>query len=212
MCSRIFSAAFALGVTGAGLADAEQETWNLCSTPKTQYVLQVPETLIHSTAPTAGCSFQTPDGEFTVEAVVQADAAEGKSLDSRMQKEIDLLAGTVKEKKKGDNWFALSGVTPDGTEYHRKLYTNGSEWVTLRITYPHAQRKKYDRWVTRMEKTFIPFAERKETSRNGDSRRACYDSKFLLAQIGRRTRPQGNPRAGILTSSAAGGMAANSIC
>ena len=103
MCSRTFTVAFTLCVTGAGLADAEQETWNLCSTPKTQYVLQVPATLIHSTAPTAGCSFQTPDREFTVEAVVQADAAEGKSLDTRMQKEIDLLAGTVKEKKKGDN-------------------------------------------------------------------------------------------------------------
>ena len=171
MCSRLFAVAFALGVAGAGLANARGEAWNLCSTPKTQYVLPVPAILIHSTAPTAtGCSFQTPDGEFTVEAVVQADAVEGQTIDSRMQKEIDLLAGTVNEKKKGDTWFALSGVTPDGTEYHRKLYTFGSEWVTLRITYPHAQRKKYDRWVTRMEKTFVPFAQPKQTSGNEEPR------------------------------------------
>jgi hypothetical protein len=165
MWSRISAVAFVLCVTGASLARAEEEKWNACSTPKTQYVLQVPASLIHSTAPTAtGCSFQTPDGEFTVEAVVQPDAAEEETLDSRMQKEIDLLAGTVKYKKKGDTWFVLSGVTPDGTEYYRKLYTKGPQWVTLRITYPHAQNKKYDKWVTRMEKTFIPFAELKEKS------------------------------------------------
>jgi hypothetical protein len=171
MCSRIFIAAFALCVTDVAFIHGEEEKWNLCSTPKTQYVLPVPASLIHSTAPTAtGCSFQTPDGEFTVEAAVQSDTAKGETLDSRMQKEIDLLAGSVNDKKKGDIWFVLSGVTPDGTEYHRKLYTNGSEWVTLRITYPHAQTKKYDRWVTRMEKTFVPFVESKEKGSNGESR------------------------------------------
>jgi hypothetical protein len=171
MCSRIFAVALALGVTGAGLADAQAEAWNLWSTSKTQYVLPVPAILIHSTGPTAtSCSFQTPDGEFTVEAVVQADLVEGQTVDSRMQKEIDLLAGTVNEKKKGDTWFALSGVTPDGTEYHRKLYTNGSEWVTLRITYPHARRKKYDRWVKRIEKTFVPFGPAKQTNGNEEPR------------------------------------------
>ena len=164
-CSRIFAATFALCVTGAGLTEAEEEAWSACSTPKTQYVLQIPASLIHSTAPTAtGCSFQTANGEFTVEAVVQPDAAEEETLDSRMQKEIDLLAGTVKYKKKGGTWFVLSGVTPDGTEYYRKLYTKGQQWVTLRITYPHDKNKKYDKWVTRMEKTFVPFAELKEKS------------------------------------------------
>jgi hypothetical protein len=163
---RIFAAAFASCVTGAGLSQAEEETWNTCSTPKTQYVMQIPASLIHSTAPVAtGCAFQTPDGEFNVEAVVQsAAAAQDETLESRMQKEIELLVGTVTYQKKGDTWFVLSGVTPDGTEYYRKLYIAGSQWVTLRITYPHAQNKKYDKWVTRMEKTFIPFAESKEKS------------------------------------------------
>ena len=163
---RIFAAAFASCVTGAELSQAEEETWNTCSTPKTQYVMQIPASLIHSTATVAtGCAFQTPDGEFNVEAVVQSTAAaHDETLESRMQKEIELLVGTVTYQKKGDTWFVLSGVTPDGTEYYRKLYIAGSQWVTLRITYPHAQNKKYDKWVTRMEKTFIPFAESKEKS------------------------------------------------
>ena len=75
-----------------------------------------------------------------------------------MEKEIDLLSGKVDRKKKGDDWFLLSGVTPDGTEYFRKLFTQNGQWVTLRITYPHAVSKKYGDWVKRIEKTFIPFA------------------------------------------------------
>ena len=81
-----------------------------------------------------------------------------------MQKEIDLLSGTVKRKKKGDSWFILSGVTPDGTEYYRKLFIKDSQCVTLRVTYPQAQHKKYDKWVARIEKTFVPFAVPEEKS------------------------------------------------
>ena len=145
----------------AASANAAEEKWITCSTPKTPFTLTIPESLIHSTAPTAtGCSFQTPDGEFTVEAVLQPEnASDPAEIDARMQKEIDLMAGTVTYKKKGESWFVISGVTPDGTEYYRKLFLRGSDWVTMRITYPHAGHKKYDKWVTRIEKTFVPFAQ-----------------------------------------------------
>ncbi len=53
MCSRIFTEAFALSVTAPGFARVEEDTWNICSTLKTQYVLQIPARLIHSTAPIA---------------------------------------------------------------------------------------------------------------------------------------------------------------
>lgn len=161
--ARPYAATCALCLTAAGLTQAAEEKWNACSTPTTEYVVQIPDNLIRSKAavPT-GCAFQTPDGEFNVEAVVDSSAAvEGETIESRMQKEIDLMAGTVTYKKKGDTWFVLSGITPDGTEYYRKHFSNGRQWVTLRITYPHTRNKKYDKWVTRMEKTFVPFAERK---------------------------------------------------
>jgi len=146
--------AFLLGVQ----SHAAEESWSTCSVPTAPFRLQVPETLIHSTAATAGgCSFQTEDGQFNVEAVVQP-AIEAENLDARLQKEIELLSGKVDHKKKGDDWFLLSGVTPDGTEYFRKLFTQSGQWVTLRITYPHTERKKYGDWVKRIEKTFIPFA------------------------------------------------------
>lgn len=154
----------------------EEESWNTCSTPKTQYLLQVPASLVRSTAPAAtGCAYQTPDGEFNVEAVVQKDASADETLEERMQKEMELLAHTVTYKKKGDAWFVLSGVTSDGTEYYRKLFTDGSQWVTLRITYPHVRNKKYDKWVTRMEKTFVPFE--KAAATKGESAKAAPSPK-----------------------------------
>jgi len=164
----ILAAATLISLASSGHARGEEEAWKTCSTPKTQFGLQIPASLIHSTAPTAtGCSFQTPDGEFTVEAVTQTEAAvEGETLESRMQKEVNLLAGTVAHKKKGDDWFVLSGVTPDGTEYYRKLFTNGSQWVTLRITFPHTRNKKYERWVKQIDKNFVPFVATEE--RRGD--------------------------------------------
>jgi hypothetical protein len=140
---------------------AEDELWKNCSTPKTHYVLQVPGSLVGSTAPGAtGCAYQTADGEFNIEAIEQNEPAGGnQTLDGRMQKEIDLLTGTVTYQNKGDAWFVLSGVTPDGTEYYRKHSTNGVDWVTLRITYPHAKHKKYDKWVKRIEKAFVAFSK-----------------------------------------------------
>ncbi len=167
MILRILTAALLFGLTTG--ANAAEETWISCSTPKTQFVLTIPGSLIHSTAPTAtGCSFQTSEGDFTVEAVQLDPVADVETLDGRMQKEIDVLGSTVGYKKKGDTWFVLSGTTPDGTEYYRKTFTNGSQWITLRITYPHAGHKQYDKWVTRIEKTFKPFGaseEKKEEKR-----------------------------------------------
>jgi len=151
----IFAASSSILATEPG---KEQESWSICSLPTAQFRLQVPPNLIHSTAATAtGCTFQTPDGEFNVEAVLQP-AAESETIESKMQKEIELLPGKVDRKKKGDDWFLLSGVTPDGTEYFRKLFTQSGNWVTLRMTYPHAESKKYGDWVKRIEKTFVPFA------------------------------------------------------
>src|SRR3954447_18728065 len=84
----------------------DEDSWNSCSTPKTQYVLQVPASLIHSTAPAAtGCAFQTNDGEFNVEAVVESVTTPEETLEQRMQKEMKLLAHTVTYKKKDDTWF-----------------------------------------------------------------------------------------------------------
>jgi hypothetical protein len=148
------------------VSKGEEELWKDCSTPLTHYVLHVPGGLVRSTAPGVnGCTYQTSDGEFTVEAVEKPD---DQGLDARMQKELELLGETAAYQKKGGTWFVLSGVTPDGTEYYRKHYTNGEQWITLRITYPHVRNKKYDKWVTRIEKSFVAFGNAEDSKRKED--------------------------------------------
>ena len=151
----------------------EDEIWKNCSTPTTDYVLQVPGSLVRSTGPgITGCTYQTTDGEFNVEAAEQEATGPQQNIDDRMQKEIDLLKGTVTDQKKGDNWFALTGVTSDGTEYYRVHYTNGAKWVTLRVTFPHSKHKAYDKWVTRIDKAFVAFAKTKDGKQEKDKQGA----------------------------------------
>ena len=124
-------------------------------------MLQVPGSLVQLTGDgITDCTYQSSDGEFNVEAAEQTD---NQTLDARMQKEIDLLKGTVTDQKKGNNWFGLTGVTSDGTEFYRLHYTNGAQWVTLRITYPRSKAKKYDEWVDRIDKKFVPFGNAEVT-------------------------------------------------
>jgi len=159
-------------LVGAQISSAADELWKNCSTPTTDYVLHIPGSLIRSSDPSVtGCTYQTADGAFTVEAVEQSDdAARNQTIDERMQKELALLSPTASYQKKGGTWFVLSGVTPDGTEYYRKHYTNGAQWITLRITYPHSENKKFDKWVTEIEKTFVAFGHAKEKSAGDDKR------------------------------------------
>lgn len=141
-----------------------QDEWKGCSDPESSFVLRYPPSLIRSIAPGAtACSFQTADSDFNLEVVVEPNAArEGETLENRMEKEMDLLGGTVTYKRKEATWFVLSGVTSNGTEYYRKLYTKGPRWVSLHMTYPHARTDKFNLWVTRIEKSFVPFTEREE--------------------------------------------------
>lgn len=146
------------------IADAEEELWKDCSSPTTHYVLHVPGSLVRSTGPgITNCTYQTSDGEFTVEAVEQTQTpGPAQSIDERMQKEVNALSGTVTDQKKGENWFALTGVTGDGTEYYRVHYTNGAQLITLRITFPHSQKKKYEKWLERIDESFVAFGQKPE--------------------------------------------------
>ena len=142
-------------VASALAIQSEEELWKNCTTPATHYVLQVPGSLVAETGPgLAGCTYHSPNGEFNVEADEQTD---NQPLDARMAREIELLQGSISDQKRGDNWFALTGVTGDGTEFYRLHYTNGAQWVSLRITFPRSKAKEYDKWVTRIDKEFVPF-------------------------------------------------------
>jgi hypothetical protein len=51
----------------------------------------------------------------------------------------------------------ISGVTTNGYVFYHKFFTKGQNWAAIHITYPKAQKAKYDSWATRIEKQFVPF-------------------------------------------------------
>jgi hypothetical protein len=148
---------FTLLFTPARAADSK---WKKYENARFGFVLAYPDGLIAE--PEAmngdGREFRSADGEFSVSAVAHFFAPDsGDTFDKRWQEELDTPDVTITYKKKTLNWYVVSGVTKDGTEYYHKLYRNGANWAGFHITYPHTKNKKYDPWVEQIAKRFIPF-------------------------------------------------------
>lgn len=160
---RIAAATFILGLSLflANLQAAELK-WKKYENARFGFVLSYPATLIAGPEPTngGGREFHSADKEFSVASFAHFFVPEsGDSFDTRWKEELETPDVTITYKKKTPNWYVVSGVTKDGTEYYHKLYTKGSNWAAFHITYPRAKNKKYDPWVTRIEKSFVPFRE-----------------------------------------------------
>ncbi|HKO68819.1 MAG TPA: PASTA domain-containing protein, partial [Burkholderiaceae bacterium] len=63
---------------------------------------------------------------------------------------------SVTYKRKADGWFVVSGVQA-GKTYYRKEFVSPERTAELFITYPKSRASVYDRWVTEIEKSFVPY-------------------------------------------------------
>lgn len=139
---------------------AEEQSWKKYINARFGFVLMYPPSLLAGPEPTngGGREFHLPNKEFSVASSAHFFVPEsGDSFDKRWEQEVGTAGASITYKKKTDNWYVVSGETKDGTEFYHKLYRKGSNWAAFEITYPHAQNKKYDPWVTRIAKEFIPF-------------------------------------------------------
>ena len=154
----LFSLLASRSVAGAAAA----EPWSQFRSARFGYCLSYPSELIvgQGLESARDCEFHTEDGAFSVSVEANVFVMEDESLDSRWRFELNVLGNSVTYKRKAATWYVLSGVTTDGAEYYIKIYAKGRTWVTFRITYPHTEAAKYDAWVTRIEKAFVPFAKR----------------------------------------------------
>ena len=66
-------------------------------------------------------------------------------------------SASVTYQRKTASWYVLSGVNANGFEYYHKFFVQGKNWREFTITYPHAKARRYDPWVARVEKSFVPF-------------------------------------------------------
>ena len=143
-------------------AQAADSEWKKYANARFGFVLTYPASLLPG--PEAmngdGREFHSKDKEFSLAAFAHFFVPEsGDSFEKRWQEELETPDVTITYKKKAANWYVVSGLTKSGTEYYHKLYRKGSSWASFHITYPHAQNKKYDAWVARIEKSFVPFRE-----------------------------------------------------
>jgi hypothetical protein len=139
---------------------AEEQSWKKYTNARFGFVLMYPPSLLAGPEPTngGGREFHLPNKEFSVASSAHFFVPEsGDSFDKRWEQELETASAGITYKKKTDNWYVVSGVAKDGTEFYHKLYRKGSNWAAFEITYPHTQNKKFDPWVTRIAKEFVPF-------------------------------------------------------
>ncbi len=146
-------------VAFATTATAQELKWKKYTNERFGFVLSYPATLIASRQPDngAGREFHTTDGAFSLSA--QAHFLADNTLESNWNEELNTPVVTITYKRKAKDWYVVSGVTSEGTEYYHKFWVKGGNWVELAITYPHAQNAKYDKWVEQIAKRFVPFLD-----------------------------------------------------
>lgn len=144
------------------IAQGADSPWKKYANARFGFVLTYPAELIAGREPTngGGREFHSKNGEFSLAAMAHffVDGS-GDSFESRWQEELKTPDVTITYKKKAPDWYVVSGIAKDGTEYYHKLFRKGSSWAAFHITYPHSQSKKYDPWVERIAKDFVAFRE-----------------------------------------------------
>lgn len=140
----------------ACLAQAE-EKWKAYTNARFGFRLVHPPGLVASRAPDNGDGqeLHSKDKEFSVAGFAHF-VLEDQSLETMWKEELKDLGAAVTYKKKGDDWFVVSGVK-DGTEFYHKTYVKNGNFASFHITYPHAKAKQYDPWVELIAKEFVPF-------------------------------------------------------
>lgn len=149
----------ALLLNGSAVLTAQGETWNEYLNRRFGFRIDYPASLESGRPPDdgAGQEFHSVDGKVSL--AVQAHFLQGPSdtLEARWQKALNAYGGAITYKKKGKDWYVISGVLPNGFEYYLKFAVQGGNWASFEITYPHAERARCDPWVEQMAKSFIPF-------------------------------------------------------
>lgn len=147
----------ALFLLSAAFLNAAEERWQTYTNARFGFRLVHPPGLVASRPPENGDGreFHTKDKEFSLRAYGHF-LQKGDTLEKLWNEELKDLGAAVTYKKKGADWYVVSGVK-DGTEFYHKTFTKEGNFSAFRITYPHAKAKQYDPWVERIAKSFVPF-------------------------------------------------------
>jgi hypothetical protein len=135
------------------------EVWKVYVNPRFGFRIDYPASLKADSPPDNGDgqAFHSPDGKVHLVASAHFLVLPDDTLETRWQAELKKYGNSVTYKKKGEGWYVISGVLPNGVEFYRKLAVQGQNCASFEITYPHRESAKYDRWVERIARSFVPF-------------------------------------------------------
>ena len=141
-------------------AVAAEEAWQKYTNARFGFSVERPASLVASREPDngAGQEFHTKNNEFSLLAHGHflGIADQNETIETYWLQALKDAGNSVTYKRKAADWYVLSGVK-DGTEFYYKFAVKENNWAEIRITYPHAKSAKYDPWVERISKSFVPF-------------------------------------------------------
>jgi hypothetical protein len=145
-----------LSLSGAALAsDWKNEVNN-----RWGFSLSYPGSLIPEPVPAngGGRRYHSADQEVSLVAFGSHTHPDvfGETLNGFWKKELADRGDTVTYKLKKEDFYVVSGVNQNGYEFYHKVFCYPTYWVEFEITYPHSKRQRYDAWVDRIAREFIP--------------------------------------------------------
>ncbi len=135
-------------------ASAQADDWLAYTNMRFGFAFSHPAALKPGPGPANGAGRTFTDGKFSV--TVQAHFSMRSLDETWKQIQADYGKNATYKVKKPD-WFVISGILPDGTEFYRKFHEGNGSWCELWATYPHSMNETYDPVLERMVKSFRPF-------------------------------------------------------
>jgi len=141
-----------LAVLGVRSSAAE---WKTHTNARFGFQIDLPATLKPGPMPDNGAGRTFSDGNLTM--IVQGHFTHGSKLENFRKQALSTYGKSITYQVSKKDWFVVSGVLPDGTEFYHKLHVKGGNWASFTATYPHAMNKTFDPVITKMVGSFKPF-------------------------------------------------------
>ena len=119
------------------------------------FTVEYPTTFTVGPAPTNNDGRRFYNEEFTMVAYGSHinTVEQNETIETYYNRALGDASGPIAYKRLANDWYAISYTTGSNIVYEKAIINDGVIF-TLNMTYPTSQKKKYDKMVTRVAKTF----------------------------------------------------------
>lgn len=142
-----------------GVVSGQSELWKVYINKRFGFRIEYPASLEAERPPENGDGQAFRSTDRKVRLVASGGLLVAFTFEELWQHDLERYGNSVTYRRKGENWYVISGVSSDGVEFYRRLAVQGHNFADFELTYPHSEHAKYDRWVERISRTYVPFLE-----------------------------------------------------